>query len=171
MWKTVPNAVVNFSLYRTPEDWSKYFKTWLLKVISCPVRCSADKLLPGGYPRTMKCLMLLVWRPGQGFTEVQGRRLLSPDPMLLDRNSVEQLARRSTLPNGLNLIHAFTQPMAPHGPSFLRVDFWNDVYYDDDFANLVLMSVVDTSSLDSMHLRTVSTWIRAGKIWVCDGAL
>ena len=166
------SSAVDYSLYEGPEDFSRNLKTWLLKVLSCPVRFQDPSIeVPDGAVRRMKCLILYVWEDGRGFREALGGGILAPEVTLGASNSDRPRAQGHNWPGGNCIALCFTQPLAPLGPIFLRVDFWKDEYFDEAYAKLGVIAILDSSSTVEGELRTISSWRRDGECWTCGGSV
>ena len=160
---------MDYSLYQSLEDRSINFKTWLLKLIRCPVGYVADKKPADAHPTTMNCMVLMVWEPGLGFKEVVGGGIIAPQSNAI--GAMQELGLAGNLPVGFIVAMAFTQPHPPIGPTFLRVDFWNDIYLGEEFSKLAIISVHDSTLPTKGILRTISSWKRNGGGWYSEGSL
>ena len=169
--KRAPDSTVEYSLYEGVEDWSANSKTWLLKVFSCPVQYVEDRDPPSGYPRRLKCLMLMVWEAGHGFKEVTGGGILAPEASPDVGYRDMGLGQGGHLPDENSIAMAFAQPCPPLGPTFLKVDFWRDVYFQEEYSQLAVVSVIDTSPSTNNVLRTITAWRRTESVWISGGSV
>ena len=169
--KREPNSPVEYSLYESSEDYSRNSKTWLLKLLSCPVRFQDPSEIPERAVKRMKCMILLVWEPGVGFKEAPGGGVLEPDVQPTTSIGEHTSGQGSNWPGGDCIALAFTQPCSPLGPTFLRVDFWKQDYFEKEYAKLVVLSVVDCSSPGNGEIRTVSIWRRSNDTWISTGSV
>lgn len=164
--KRTPTSGVDYCLYECPEDWSSNSKTWLLKVSSCSVSYAGDGHGREASPGRVKCMMLLVWEHGRGFTEVPGGGILTPETSIVREAPDKGVGPDVCPPRGYRIALAFTQPGPPEGPTYLRVDFWNEIYFGEEFEKLLLLSIVDTDRPRRPVIRSVTIWRRAGGTWI-----
>ena len=169
--KLTPESTVDYSLYVAPEDWSLNHKTWLLKVFSCPVTYSEGRVPPDGYPIRMRCLMLLVWEEGAGFTDSSGGGILIPDNHLSAPVGSDGSGSIEIAPDANCVAMAFVQPFRPEGPTFLRVDFWKEYYLRDEYSKLLVLSVVDSLFSTGEGVRTIKSMRKDGGGWTHGGEI
>jgi hypothetical protein len=162
---------IRYYPYKSPEQWYQYHKTWLLKIFPSSVLSALDSDKSSNLPPNMKCMMLMVWEYGLGFKEAMTGGILIPEAEDPGAAQVLGLGRGGTVPDQNTIVLAFTQPSMPHGPTFLRADFWKEKYLHDDYANLMVFSVVDSLIGPSNMSRTVTNWSRAGLSWVSTNSI
>ena len=166
------SSAVDYSLYEGPEDFSMNLKTWLIKVLSCPVRFQDQASeVPEGAVRRMKCMILYVWEHGHGFKEALGGGLMAPEVPPVASSPDPPRGQGSNWPSGNCIAMCFTQPLAPLGPIFLRVDFWKDDYFDEAYAKLGVLAIDDSLCTDNGELRTITSWRRVEESWICGGSV
>ena len=159
------DSIIQYYLYKSPEQWNQYHKTWVLKIFSSSVLCALDSDGGSEFPPNMKCMMLMVWEYGLGFKEAISGGILIPEVQDPGAAQVLGLGRGGTVPDQNTIVLAFTQPSVPYGPTFMRADFWKQKYLQDDYANLMVFSVVDSLIGLNNSTRTVTNWSRAGSSW------
>ena len=157
------DSIIQYYLYKSPEHWNQYHKTWLLKIFSSSVIYALDS--DRDSPPNMKCMMLMVWEYGLGFKEAMTGGILIPERQDPGAADVFGLGRGGAVPDQNSIVLGFTQPSMPYGPTFLRADFWKQKYLEDDYANLMVFSVVDSVIGPNNSTRTVTNWIRVGSSW------
>ena len=169
--KPSAQAKIEFSLYQCAEDWSQNFKTWLLKVFTCSVVFDDQFLHSVDAPKMMRCIMLFVWVPSQGFQEAPSGGIMTPHIPPSESTTFHRLSQVGFFPDGNSVTLCFAQPFPPDPVTFLRVDFWRDTYRQEAYSGLQVLNVVDNPSTQCPTLRMISLWKRNGERWICDSSV
>ncbi|KAG0594962.1 hypothetical protein M758_UG126600 [Ceratodon purpureus] len=127
----------------------------------------ADRNLDANFPRSIKCIMLMVWEYGLGIKESLIGGILLPESSPTRIAEKRGLGRGGTRLDKNTIVLAFWQvswhfgilARRPCGPTFLNVDFWKDKYFDDDYTKLMVLLLVDSLSYGGMPLRTITCYV------------